>query len=264
VEPSSEHPSEPGAPDPDRLAPLRAASVSSASRWPDRLRELVDEVRVGGPVRWLVAVVAVLAVAGGAVVVVIGRAAPTARTASLPFTSGAVTTVGAASRGSSGDAEPSGTTRPVELVVQAAGAVVRPGVYRLATGSRVADLLVAAGGMTPDADGDRVNQASALVDGARVYVPRVGEPVGPGPVSDGGGGGGGGSASPTSAPEPIDLNTATAEQLDTLPGVGPATAAAIIDYRQQHGPFHSVDDLAQVRGIGDAKLAQLRDRVRVG
>ena len=89
-------------------------------------------------------------------------------------------------------------------------------------------------------------------------------PTPPVAVGGGGAGGSGGSvAAPDRPPAPVDLNTATAEELDTLPGVGPATAAAIIDHRQRNGPFRSVDDLADVRGIGDAKLAQLRELVRV-
>jgi competence protein ComEA len=145
-----------------------------------------------------------------------------------------------------------------ELVVHAAGAVVVPGVHRLPGGSRVQDVLAAAGGPTPDADLDRVNLAAPVVDGERVWIPRMGEeapPLAPG-----------GSPAPAAgAPTagPVDLNTATAEQLDTLPGIGPATAAAIIEHRERNGPFRSVDELLDVPGIGDAKLAQLRDLVSV-
>ena len=103
----------------------------------------------------------------------------------------------------------------------------------------VADLVAAAGGFAPGADADRVNQASALADGARVYVPRVGEATLPGPVSDGGGVAGGGGSAP---PAPVDLNTATAEQLDTLPGVGPATAERIAATgRPEESPIEGVD-----------------------
>jgi competence protein ComEA len=140
------------------------------------------------------------------------------------------------------------------VVVQAAGAVMQPGLYRLAPGSRVDDLVHAAGGLAPDADPDRVNLAALLTDGEKVYLPRVGEAV---PVDAPAGG-----ASP-SAPSPIDLNTASIAQLDKLPGIGPATAQAIIDYRSQHGRFRSVDELLKVRGIGPAKLDELRSLVRV-
>lgn len=140
------------------------------------------------------------------------------------------------------------------VVVQAAGAVAHPGLYRLARGARVDDLVRAAGGLAGDADPDRVNLAALLVDGQKIYIPRVGETPPPDQSP---------AAADSSAGQPIDLNTATLEQLDTLPGVGPATAQAIIDYRSQHGPFHSVDDLLNVRGIGPAKLDELRGLVRV-
>jgi competence protein ComEA len=147
-------------------------------------------------------------------------------------------------------------------VGHAAGAVAVPGVHRLPPGSRVADLLDAAGGPAPDADIDRVNLAAALADGERVWFPRVGEqePVVAGPP----GGASTGASGPAGEPSgPVDLNTATAEQLDTLPGVGPATAAAILEHRDREGPFRSVEELLDVPGIGDAKLAQLRDLVTV-
>lgn len=146
------------------------------------------------------------------------------------------------------------TTSPSLVVVQAAGAVVHPGLYRLAHGARVDDLVQAAGGLTLDADADRVNLAAVLADGQKVYVPRVGEaaPAEPSTADD-----------TSSSAQPIDLNTATIAQLETLPGVGPATAQAIVDYRSQHGSFRSVEDLLNVRGIGQAKLDQIRALVRV-
>ena len=145
------------------------------------------------------------------------------------------------------------TTAPAApVVVHVAGAVMAPGVQRLAAGSRVIDAIEAAGGLRADADADRVNLAAELVDGTQVYVPAVGEPAPPA-VS-------GSSGTPAG---PIDLNTADEAALETLPGVGPATAAAIIDHRERNGPFASVDELLDVRGIGEAKLAQIRDLVRV-
>jgi competence protein ComEA len=144
------------------------------------------------------------------------------------------------------------------LVVAAAGAVVHSGVYRVASGARVIDVIQAAGGATPDADLDRVNLAAKVADGDRVYVPRKGE------VGDSGlaASAAVGSAS-GGAPAIVDLNTATAAQLEALPGIGPATAQAIIDYRTQHRRFRSVNELLEVRGIGEAKLAQIRPHVRV-
>ena len=140
---------------------------------------------------------------------------------------------------------------PAEVVAHAAGAVASPGVYRLAAGARVADLVDAAGGPLPGADLDQVNLAAPVADGTRVYVPVEGEVV---PASSGT------SDVPVG---PLDLNSATAEQLDALPGVGPSTSAAILAERERKGRFSSVDDLLDVRGIGPAKLEQLRELVRV-
>jgi competence protein ComEA len=152
-----------------------------------------------------------------------------------------------------------GTAAGDEVVVHVVGAVVAPGVQRLPTGSRVVDAVDAAGGALGDADLGRINLAGLLTDGQQVYVLRQGEtppptPAGAGPAADGGAGAAGGL---------IDINQATTDQLDELPGVGPATAAAIIAHREQHGPFASVDDLIDVRGIGEAKLEQLRDLATV-
>ena len=153
------------------------------------------------------------------------------------------------------------------VVVDVVGAVRRNGVVRLRPGARVVDAVAAAGGATADADLLRLNLAAVVADGARIAVPRLGAPapqvdpaaVSGGPVSAASGDTG---AAPSPA-SPVDLNTATAEQLDALPGIGPATAAAIIADREANGPFRSVDDLGRVRGIGDAKLQQLRGLVRV-
>jgi competence protein ComEA len=162
-------------------------------------------------------------------------------------------------------AGPTSSAAPESALVHAAGAVTRPGVYELPSGSRVDDVLSAAGGATADADLDRLNLAAVVNDGERIWVPRRGE-VEPPPVSAAAGAGtarpeGNGPGAETSGP--LDLNTATSEELDTLPGVGPATAEAIIAHREANGPFTSVDQLIDVRGIGEAKLAQLRDLVHV-
>ena len=157
------------------------------------------------------------------------------------------------------------TTRPaVPIVVDVVGAVRHVGVFRLTTGSRVVDAITAAGGSTPDADLARLNLAAVVADGSRIAVPRVGAPalaVDPAAVSGAAPAAGSGGAPSSDAP--VNLNSATAEQLDTLPGVGPATAAAIVQDRTADGPFRSVNDLGRVRGIGDAKLQQLRDLVTV-
>ena len=148
---------------------------------------------------------------------------------------------------------------PGDVFVHAAGAVARPGVYRLQPDSRVSDVIDKAGGPAPDADLNQLNLAAKVGDGERVYVPRLGEAPPSAPSSPGS------SASGPGAPAagPVNLNTATAEQLEELPGVGPATAQAILEYRKEHGRFRTVDELLEVRGIGDAKLAALRSKVRV-
>jgi len=142
-------------------------------------------------------------------------------------------------------------SRAASMYVDVVGAVRRPGLYRLPHGARVADALVRAGGATRAAAVDLVNLAAPIADGEQVVVPRRGSGVA-GPNAAAGSGVGGG---------PVHLNTATADQLDALPGVGPVTAQKVLDYRQQHGAFSSVDELDAVSGIGPAKLAQLKDLV---
>jgi competence protein ComEA len=153
------------------------------------------------------------------------------------------------------------STEPVEVVVQVAGAVVHPGVYRLPPGARVMDLVDAAGGATADADLEAMSLAARLGDGQRVQVPHHGEvlPASATGAPSGGGSDGGDGSVPT---QPVDLNSAGLDELDALPGVGPTIAQAIIAYRTKHGPFLSVDDLTEVPGIGAAKLDALRDLVR--
>jgi competence protein ComEA len=141
-----------------------------------------------------------------------------------------------------------------EVVVSVVGRVARPGLIRLPDGTRVADALVAVGGTLPGTDLMGLNIARRLADGEQLLVgvaPPPGQPVDSG-VS-------GASA----APRVVDLNTATLEQLDGLPGVGTATAQRILDWREAHGRFTSVDQLREVSGIGPARLAQLKKLVRV-
>lgn len=148
------------------------------------------------------------------------------------------------------------TTNPSQVVVvHVAGLVRAPGVYELAGGARVVDAVEAAGGPTGDADLAALNLAALLADGQRIYVPRFGET--PPPVA----GPDGGTPTASGPAAPIDVNVASAAELDDLPGIGPATASAIVAHRDQHGPFASVDDLEAVRGIGPAKLDALRGLV---
>ena len=155
---------------------------------------------------------------------------------------------------------PTPDPEPAPILVHAAGAVEVPGVYRLSDGARVLDLVGAAGGLAPDADYDRVNLAAALFDGQWMYFPRIGQATVPAPVGGSGASGSGGAGAPSG---PLDLNTATAQQLESLPGVGPAIAAAIVEHRERVGGFTSVDGLLAVSGIGPAKLAVIRDLVAV-
>ena len=148
---------------------------------------------------------------------------------------------------------PAGGSGPSVLVVHVAGAVALPGLVRLMSGSRVDDAVRAAGGALAGADVNALNLAAFLADGTRVYVPRLGEVVAPGVPADGGSG-------PALR---LDLNTATVEQLDTLPGVGPSLARVIVAHRESLGPFRKVDDLLRVAGIGPSKLQQFRSLVRV-
>jgi competence protein ComEA len=153
------------------------------------------------------------------------------------------------------------TTIAPPVLVHVVGAVLEPGVRELAPGSRVVDALDAAGGPSADADLARLNLAAPVTDGSQIRVPAVGEEVA-GPLvvepAPPGGARSGGSAGP------VPLNTADAALLETLPGVGPATAGAIITWRDAHGPFRTVEQLLEVRGIGPAKFEALRDLVVVG
>ena len=145
--------------------------------------------------------------------------------------------------------------RPV-LVVHVVGEVRRPGLYRLREGARIADAVRRAGGARQRADLAALNLAAPLVDGVQVLVPARADTsasVPPGPGAAGSAG--------EAAVGPVSLSSATVEELDELPGIGPVTAQTIVDYRREHGPFGSVDDLDAVPGIGPARLEQLRELV---
>jgi competence protein ComEA len=225
-----------------------------------------------GLARLVVTAVAVLAVGAGAFWLL--RAPATAVEQQLPMASrtsttaaGTVTTTSVVAAvaqpgGTAAAADTSDATVPTVLLVHVAGAVARPGVVQLEAGARTEDAIAAAGGVAADADVDALNLAARLRDGDRLYVPHLGQPV-PSVLAPTGGVDPGGSATPSAPAGPVDLNRATVDQLDALPGVGPATAAAIVAYRDAHGPFASVDDLLKVRGIGPAKLDAMRAQVAV-
>jgi competence protein ComEA len=227
----------------DLLQPLPVRS------WADRLTALrtlpwLRPVVAGGGA---VLAVGLLVVAGLALV----RSSSPAPTLTLPQAE-----PGAA------PAAPPASLPPVTVTVHVAGQVVNPGVYAVPAGGRVADAVVAAGGVAAEGDLEQLNLAARVSDGERIYVPRRGEAVPPPPAA-GPAPSGGGSGKTAPAGPPLDLNTATAEQLEALPGVGPATSRAILAYRSNHGRFRSVTELLEVPGIGPAKLEALRPLVRV-
>jgi len=160
-------------------------------------------------------------------------------------------------------------------VLYVVGAVEHAGVVRVAADARVTDALTAAGGAAADADLSRLNLARPVVDGERLYVPRIGEAEVPAELPPGGGAGAGAGAGGSgsgadgagggagAAAQVVDLNTADATALETLPGIGPALAERILAWRDEHGGFRSVEDLLEVSGIGEGRFAELQDRVTV-
>lgn len=161
-----------------------------------------------------------------------------------------------------------GAAPAAPVVVHVAGAVGKPGVIRLQQGGRVDDAIAAAGGPTPDADVNRLNLALVVEDGQKIYVPQQGEPVSSAPdaagsATSGAGGPGTGGSAPGAAGGKINLNTAGATELDTLPKVGPVLAQRIVDWRKEHGPFKSVEELDAVDGVGPKMLESLLPLVTV-
>jgi competence protein ComEA len=229
--------------------------VDSSLPRPAPPRSPVDRVREWvvwfGPGRLAATALAVIAVvAGGAWLL---RGSPSRAEDQLPFA--AHPTSSAANSPTSASLVAPTTTVASSIVVYVAGAVVAPGVYTLGAAARVTDAVTAAGGAGANANLNVVNLAATLHDGEQIYVPVVGEVVPivvAGPAVEG-----------TVPTGPVNVNSATVDQLDVLPGVGPATAAAIVAHREQHGPFQTVEQLGDVRGIGPAKLDALRGLVTV-
>ncbi|GAA1925584.1 ComEA family DNA-binding protein [Streptomyces sodiiphilus] len=250
----------PGGPDPSEAGPLPVRE-----RWRLAVLErlpLWAQARCGIEPRALIALCAVLAVAAGFAAhhyaSVRPRPVPVARAEPVPSPepgSGAAPADADPAAGA-GAAPGAQDTGQAEVTVDVAGEVRNPGVHTLPSGSRVMDAIEAAGGSRPGADTDGLNRARVLADGEHIVVgaPPAGAghdaalPAGGAPPGQGAGGA-------------ISLSTATAEQLQTLPGVGPVLAGNILAYRQQHGGFTSVDQLREVSGIGDRRLADIRDRV---
>lgn len=183
------------------------------------------------PEQFLVLIAAAALVAGSAVLLLSRRPAPTIRVFEQP--------------------------PQTELVIQVDGAVIRPGVYRIPTGSRVSDAITAAGGVSAEADSSAVNQARVLRDGERVTVPPrthpsiVEERPGSRPVAKRGG------------TNRVDLNRAGVAELEALPGIGPVLAQRIVAHRTRHGPFNRLEDLLAVEGIGPKLLERLRGSLMI-
>jgi competence protein ComEA len=146
------------------------------------------------------------------------------------------------------------TPTPSTINVYVSGAVKNPDVYALPLNAIVKDAIAAAGGPTDEADLDRINLATRLSDQMQVYVPRKGEAAPPPP----------GGSPPDGVTGKININTASVEKLDKLPGIGPAIASAIVDYRTQNGPFKTIEDINAVKGIGDALFEKIKDQITVG
>lgn len=149
-----------------------------------------------------------------------------------------------------------------EVYVDVDGAVVRPGVYRLKDGARVSQAIDAAGGLTTEADVTGLNRASKVTDGQKIYVPTVGEQQAAAAV-EGAESGAATTSGAGSSSGLVNINTASAAELQTLSGIGPSMAQSIIDERSKNGPFASVDDLMRVSGIGEKKLAKIKDGICV-
>ncbi|MFF8030866.1 helix-hairpin-helix domain-containing protein [Streptomyces sp. NPDC016626] len=179
--------------------------------------------------------------------------------------SGGEQTDGGAGRpaeGASAGAERAAGSAAPGIVVDVSGKVRNPGIHRLPAGSRVEDALRAAGGARPGTRTDTLNRARFLVDGEQVVVGGPAPAAGPGGATAAAPGGSTGTAAGAGPPGPVSLSTATPEQLDALPGVGPVLARHIIDHRTRNGGFRSVDELREVNGIGDRRFAELRNLVR--
>lgn len=160
-----------------------------------------------------------------------------------------------------GAAETEQVSTSAHVVVHVDGAVMLPGVYELADGARVNDAIELAGGLTAEADTSTLNLAAKLADGQKVTVPLVGESTNSASSGEAmlSADGSGSSAANTL----VNINTASADELDTLPGVGPSTAATIIQDREQSGPFTSIEDIMRISGIGEKKFAKIKDYICV-
>ncbi|MFG3494074.1 helix-hairpin-helix domain-containing protein [Streptomyces sp. NPDC047928] len=245
---------EPTRVEPERVVPTRVGPVHGGeglregrTGWWSRM-PLWLRLRCGMEPRTLAALTVVLAVAA----VLAGRYFWTGR----PEPVRPPDIVGHAEPATMATGRPRAQPSPPGVVVDVGGKVRKPGVVRLPAGSRVADALHAAGGVRPGTDLTGLNRARVLMDGEHVLV---GVPAAAQPAGVPGASGGRGQGAP---PALVSLNSATAEELDTLPGVGPVLAQHILDHRAEHGGFRSVAELREVKGIGDRRFAELQPLVR--
>ena len=249
---------------PGRAEPVTSADGGWVPQRPDVAAAEPAGVRWAPARRAVIGLAVVLLVAVLVAVLIVWRAQPSAEAAPVvrrsAATTSAVTPSVATPVAASGNTA-TGAPAPVDVVVHVVGAVQRPGLVHLPVGSRVADAVSAAGGTTPDARGASVNLARLLVDGEQLVVQRRGRPaLVPAPGAAAPGLESGAGTAPTG---PVDLNSATQEALDALPGIGPVLAQRILDWRTANGRFSSVDELGEVSGIGEATLADLRPVVTV-
>jgi competence protein ComEA len=220
------------------------------SEWGGPVERLIDRVRqLRGDPRVGIAALLVVALVVGFIWYRLGssdtgESSPTSRQPASAATT--------AASGPASEAKQGG-----QVTVHVAGAAAKPGVYELDVDARVIDAVESAGGGAPDADLNRLNLAAKVTDGQRVLVQRVGEAASAAPGTPGADGG---SADPSAL---VSLNSATPAELETLPGIGPTLAEAIIAERERRGGFKSVNELRDVRGIGEKRFADLKDKVTI-
>src|SRR3989440_11495754 len=229
----------------------RPAFPPRPSEWGGPLERLVDRVReLRGAPRVGIAALLVLALVAGFIWYRLGAADSGDSSPARRARASATATSGSG---------PGGTKKGGRVTVHVAGAVAKPGVYDLAANARVIDAVEAAGGGAPDADLNRLNLAAQVTDGQRVLGQRPGEAAAAGAAA-GGSSSGGGNADPSGL---VNLNSATQAELEALPGIGPSLAGAIVTERERRGGFRSVNELRDVRGIGEKRFADLKDKVTI-